>query len=97
MVSLTRIGCIQWNPGHYWARRKIPDLGGVGLKSTQTWYLGRKKVSWCPYFRGVLIEGFHCIHVHHSTGTHHGFFEPPVCTCYTCMLLSPLELINIAQ
>ena len=35
-----------------------------GLKSTQTWYLGRKKVSClerCPYFRGVLIEGFHCI------------------------------------
>ena len=34
-----------------------------GLKSTQTWYLGRKKVSClrrCPYFRGVLIEGFHC-------------------------------------
>ena len=33
-----------------------------GLKSTQTWYLGRKKVSClrrCPYFRGVLIEGFH--------------------------------------
>ena len=35
----------------------------LGLKSTQTWYLGRKKVSClerCPYFRGVLIEGFHC-------------------------------------
>ena len=34
-----------------------------GLKSTQTWNLGRKKVSClerCPYFRGVLIEGFHC-------------------------------------
>ena len=34
-----------------------------GLKSTQTWYLGRKNVSClerCPYFRGVLIEGFHC-------------------------------------
>ena len=34
-----------------------------GLKSAQTWYLGRKKVSClerCPYFRGVLIEGFHC-------------------------------------
>ena len=34
-----------------------------GLKSTQTWYLGRKKVSClerCPYFRGVLIEGLHC-------------------------------------
>ena len=34
-----------------------------GLKSTQTWYLGRKKVSClerCPHFRGVLIEGFHC-------------------------------------
>ena len=30
-----------------------------GLKSTQTWYLGRKKESClerCPYFRGVLIE-----------------------------------------
>ena len=35
-----------------------------GLKSTQTQYLGRKKLSClerCPYFRGVLIEGFHCI------------------------------------
>ena len=35
-----------------------------GLKSPQTWYMGRKKVSClerCPYFRGVLIEGFHCI------------------------------------
>ena len=35
-----------------------------GLKSTQTWYLGRKKVSClerCPHFRGVLTEGFHCI------------------------------------
>ena len=35
-----------------------------GLKSTQTWYLGRKNVSClerCPHFRGVLIEGFHCI------------------------------------
>ena len=35
-----------------------------GLKSTQTWYLGRKNVSClerCPYFRGVLIEVFHCI------------------------------------
>ena len=34
-----------------------------GLKSTQTWYLGRKKVSClerCPYFRGVLVEGIHC-------------------------------------
>ena len=30
------------------------------LKSTQTWYLERKKVSClerCPYFKGVLIEG----------------------------------------
>ena len=30
---------------------------------TQTWYLGRNKVSClerCPYFRGVLIEGYHC-------------------------------------
>ena len=38
-----------------------------GLKSTQTWYLGRKKVSClerCPYFRGVLIEGFHSICIH---------------------------------
>ena len=36
-----------------------------GLKSTQTQHLamGRKRVSClesCPYFRGVLIEGFHC-------------------------------------
>ena len=34
-----------------------------GLTSTQT---GRKKVSClerCPYFRGVLIEGFHCIYM----------------------------------
>ena len=33
------------------------------LKRTQTRYLGRKNVSClerCPYFRGVLIEGFHC-------------------------------------
>ena len=37
-----------------------------GLKSTQTWYLGRKSVSClerCPYFRGVLIERLHCIHM----------------------------------
>ena len=30
----------------------------------QEWYLGRQKVSLlerCPQFRGVLIEGFHCI------------------------------------
>ena len=38
-----------------------------GLKSTQTRYLGRKKsvlfrdLERCPHFRGVLIEGFHCI------------------------------------
>ena len=34
-----------------------------GVKSTQTWHLGRKKVSClerCPYFRGVLKERFHC-------------------------------------
>ena len=33
-----------------------------GLKCTQAWYLGRKKVSYlerCPYFGGVLIEGLH--------------------------------------
>ena len=32
-----------------------------GLKSTQTWYLGRKKVfrlERCPYFRGDLIDGY---------------------------------------
>ena len=31
----------------------------------QEWYLGRQKVSLlerCPQFRGVLIEGFHCIY-----------------------------------
>ena len=46
----------------------VPEESGEvcsfqGLKSTQTWYLGRKKVSClekCPHFRGVLIEGFHC-------------------------------------
>ena len=35
-----------------------------GLKRMQEWYLGRQKVSLlerCPQFRGVLIEGFHCI------------------------------------
>ena len=35
-----------------------------GLKCMQEWYLGRQKVSLlerCPQFRGVLIEGFHCI------------------------------------
>ena len=63
------IHCILWNPSN-------PDTIGPeesvlirevslfqGLKSTQTWYLGRKKVSClesCPYFRGVLVEGFHC-------------------------------------
>ena len=61
---------LQWNPSN-------PDTIGPeesvlirevslfqGLKSTHTWYLGKKKVSClerCPYFRGVLIEGFHCI------------------------------------
>ena len=38
-----------------------------GLKSTQTWNLGRKKVSClerCLYFRGVLIEGFHCTYMY---------------------------------
>ena len=50
---------IQWNPSN-------PDTNGPkeesrevslfqGLKSTQTW------LERCPYFRGVLIEGFHCI------------------------------------
>ena len=36
------------------------------LKCMQEWYLGRQKVSLlerCPQFRGVLIEGFHCIHI----------------------------------
>ena len=45
-----------------------------GLKSTQTWYLGRKRVSCLvknPYFRGVLIDGCHCIHAFiHSHVTH---------------------------
>ena len=36
------------------------------LKRMQEWYLGQQKVSLlerCPQFRGVLIEGFHCIHL----------------------------------
>ena len=60
---------VQWNPSN-------PDTIGpeesvlireVSLfqrwKSTQTWNLGKKKVSClerCPYFRGVLIERFQC-------------------------------------
>ena len=48
-----------------------------GLKSTQTWYLGRKKVSClerCPYFRGVLIDRgvplymYLCIYIVHVYG-----------------------------
>ena len=66
-----RVNIIQWN-------HSIPDTNGAeesvlirevslfqGLNSTQTWYLGRKKVSClerCPYIRGVLIEGFHCMY-----------------------------------
>ena len=33
------------------------------LKSTRTWYLGRKKVSClerCPYFMGCPYRGVHC-------------------------------------
>ena len=78
--------CIQWNPSN-------PDTIGPeesvlirevssfqGLKSTQTWHLGRKKVSClerCPYFRGVLIEGFHCIHVLPSTNKNHCIVHRP--------------------
>ena len=54
-----------------------------GLKSTQIWYLGMKKVSClerCPYFRGVLIEGLHCSL---------NIMYIPVATCtsiwYTCV------------
>ena len=70
MTSSLRSCIIQWNPSN-------PDTIGPeesalirevslfhGLKSTQTRYLGRKNVSClerCPYFRGVLIEGFHCM------------------------------------
>ena len=62
--------CLQWNPSN-------ADTNGAeesvlyrevslfqGLKCMQEWYLGRQKVSLlerCPQFRGVLIEGFHCI------------------------------------
>ena len=47
-----------------------------GLKSTQSWNLGKKKVSClegCPYFRGVIIEGFHCIYTYDGCG---------VCVCF---------------
>ena len=63
---------IQWNPSN-------ADTNGAeenvlyrevslfqGLKCMQEWYLGQQKVSLlerCPQFRGVLIEGFHCIGV----------------------------------
>ena len=61
---------VQWNPSIYSPDTIGPEESVLirevslfqGLKSTQTWYLGRKKVSClrrCPYFRGVLIEGFH--------------------------------------
>ena len=64
------IECVQWNPSN--ADTIVSEESVLiwevslfqGLKSTQPWYLGRKKVSClerCPYFRGVLIEGIHCI------------------------------------
>ena len=37
-----------------------------GFKCMQEWSLGWEKVSFlerCPQFRGVLIEGFHCIYM----------------------------------
>ena len=49
-----------------------------GLKSTQTWYLGKKKVSClerCPYFRSVLIEGFHCNTVYLNCETECNFYS----------------------
>ena len=61
---------LQWNPSN---QDTIGSAESVlisevslfqGLKSTQTRSFGRKNVSClerCPYFRGVLIEGFHCI------------------------------------
>ena len=63
-----------------------------GLKSAQTWYLGRKYVSClerCPYFRGSLIEGFHrtCssyqqeIYIHKPFGT---CTEVYTCTVHQC-------------
>ena len=63
---------VQWNPSN-------ADTNGAeesvlyrevsffrGLKCMQEWYLGWEKVSLlerCPQFRGVLIEGFHCIYL----------------------------------
>ena len=65
-LGIKIIKLLQWNPSH-------PDtIESVlirevslfqGLKSTQTWCLGKKKVSSlkrCPYFRGVLIDEPHC-------------------------------------
>ena len=47
----------------------ISEVSLFQVHKTQTWYLGRKEVSClerCPHFRGVLIEGFHCICIGHT-------------------------------
>ena len=76
-LNLICTNIIQWNPSNLDAIGPeesvlISEVSIFrGVKSTQTWYLGMKKVSClvrCPYFRGILIEGFHRIsmyvHVH---------------------------------
>ena len=66
-----------------------------GLKNTQTWYLKRKKLSRlvrCPYFRGVLIEGFHYFYAgHNEESPDYRYNHPAVYGChkygtrYRCM------------
>ena len=39
-------------------QNKCPDQGGVHISGVERWYF--KEEESVNYFRGVLIEGFHC-------------------------------------
>ena len=56
---------VQWNPSNADTNGAEESVLEVSLfQGLKEWYLGRQKVSRlerCPQFRGVLIEGFHCI------------------------------------
>ena len=58
---------IQWNPSNEdtnGAEESVLYREVSLFQGLKEWYLWRQKVSLlerCPQFRGVLIEGFHCI------------------------------------
>ena len=79
----------------------------LGVKSTQTWYILGEEVSClerCPYFRGVFIEGFHCIHMYmynvmeihvHCTLLKEHSRKEERCTCnYNCVSELSVNLVR---